>query len=835
MSFEVDEAETVLDRANKLCSQEKWKEAAELYFEALASQPDHEWALNNLGYALARLGERDDAIVALKRCIAVNPNNVMAHANLVMAIGEADHQRFEAIPYRRRLTELCSDAFEYPFALANVLLNAGRISEALFYYRRALEIDPSHCAAISNYLLTLNYADDLSVEQIALEHFRWAQHWSRPQASPQSFAQPLYPGRKLRIGYLSGDFSNHPVGKIIQPIIAAHDPRRMEIHAFSDSATDDHWTNLIRRSAAGFVTTDALNDDQLEQIIRERQIDVLVELTGHTGGRNRLGVLARRVAPIQVSFLGYPNTTGLAAVDYRLTDPFCDPPGRTERLHAEKLIRLERGFLCYAPFQELPDTLPAPYRSHGHPTLGSFNNSTKVSPSALAAWCRILQQVPEARLVVKYGGRFASGWLCERWRGLFASAGVDPRRVTFLPAVPTTEGHYRTIGGVDLALDPFPYQGTHTTLETLAMGVPVVTLAGETYSRRASSALLLRLGFDELVTASPDEYVARAVALLKRPERLEEFRGVIRERFLKSEICDVSGYVAELEDVYSQLWREWSLARLKALPEPGAPDGPPQAFPRIVLCSGMPRSGSTWSYNVCRLLLTEVMGADLLEAGYREGNVAEQYLADIGRTSKMHLLKLHYPGPAAADLISRGRAKNIYTVRHPLDAVASFGDALGEPIASAAQHIKDSLDSADQWHRQGNALFIDFDALASEPRNQIRRIAEYLEIEADAALVERIHEQTSLEAVQAFSEQLATSPDAVLARAPKAAYDRVTLYHIGHVSRQGQRDWRTDLTPDEQQTALTILGTWLDRWPQTGSPFTNSAAETTSPATECSS
>jgi predicted O-linked N-acetylglucosamine transferase (SPINDLY family) len=300
-----------------------------------------------------------------------------------------------------------------------------------------------------------------------------------------------------------------------------------------------------------------MSDTHLEELILADQIDLLVELTGYTGGRNRLAVLATGAAPLQLSFLGYPNTTGVPAIDYRLTDTYSDPPGGTERLYSEMLIRMSRGFLCHCPPTDLPPLMPAPFREVGHITFGVFNNPSKVSDSALAAWARILQETPGSRLVVKYGGKFVSEALRERWRDWFARTGIDPDRLSFLPAAPTVAGHYRAIGAVDIALDSFPYQGTMTTLETLGMGVPVLTLAGEMASRRASSALLLRLGLDELVAQDVANYVDKATGLARSPDKLEGLRPKIRERFLASEICDMPGFVGELEGVYRRLWREW--------------------------------------------------------------------------------------------------------------------------------------------------------------------------------------------------------------------------------------------------------------------------------------
>lgn len=800
-----DQIQIDFERGNDLSREKQWARAVDHYRAVLDAAPDHEWALNNIGFSLFQLGRHDEAIYRLKRAIAVNPRNVMAHANLVAAMEAAD-QRFEAIPYRRRLTELKPDVVEYSFALANTMLAAGRIAEALNYYRRTMRLAPEHRVAVSNYLLALNYAETETVERIAAEHFRLAQRWARPRRGAEAFANSREPQRKLRIGYLSCDFSNHPVGKTIHAIIAAHDRSSFEVHAYSDSSADDHWTGLVRRSCAEFTRVAEMSDDDLEARILSDQIDILVELAGHTGGRNRLGVLAGGVAPMQMSFLGYPNTTGLLAIDYRITDSFCDPPGRTEHLHSEQLIRLNRGFLCYSPPENLPAAITAPVRETGQITFGSFNNPTKVSASALAAWARILAEVPGSRLAVKYGGKLTSEALRERWREHFACAGVDPDRLEFYGPEPTLVGHFERIGRADIALDPFPYQGTMTSLETLSMGVPLITLAGETYSRRASSALLMRLGFDDLVATTVHEYVETAVELARSGQILERLRSDLRERFLKGEICDVKGFVAELEHAYRGVWQKWCTEA----PPPAAISASDDRStrPLVVLCSGMPRSGSTWSYNVCRLLLEAVLRAESFECGYHEGSQADEYLMRIQNSAKAHLVKLHYPGPTVIRWVNEGRVKNIFTIRHPLDALASFKEKFGDPVATAAKRLRRSLEAGDVWRRESATLFVEFAEIMGNARQQIRRIAAYLDFDVSDELVERIHQETCLETVRKITQRMADTPQE-LVRAGNSLYDPRTQYHLGHAPKAENRDWQTELTPEEQLAAQDILGPWL--------------------------
>ncbi|HEY1187076.1 MAG TPA: tetratricopeptide repeat protein, partial [Gemmata sp.] len=541
---------------NTLSREGRWADAVAQFRRVLEAAPAHEWALNNLGYCLFRAGDHEEAVFRLRRAVTVAPGNPTAHANLVAAL-EAAGRGTEALPFRRRLADLRPKVAAHAFDLANALLGGGRAEEAIGYYQRALAVDPGYTPAVCNYLLALNYSGRWPPEAVAAEHVRLAVRWAPRRPDPDQFPHTRDPERPLRIGYLSADFAQHPVGKLMIPVLGAHDRRVVTTFAYSDRSDEDDWTRRVQAASGAFRPVGGLPDEELLRLIRGDRVDILVELNGYTGGRTRLGVLAAGAAPVQASFLGYPNTTGTRALDYRITDAFSDPPGPTDRLYTEALVRLDRGFLCHTPPDDLPPLTSAPCVRAGFVAFGSFNNPSKVSEGALGTWVRVLRAVPQSRLVVKYGNKFADEGLRERWRDRFAAAGVDPGRLVFSPAVPGVAGHYRTIGAVDVALDSFPYQGTMTTLETLGMGVPVVTLLGGATASRASSALLMRLGLDEWVARDADEYVAIASGLAADPARLDALRPQVRTRFLESEVCDVVGFVAELEGAYRRMWRRW--------------------------------------------------------------------------------------------------------------------------------------------------------------------------------------------------------------------------------------------------------------------------------------
>ncbi|WP_254508125.1 O-linked N-acetylglucosamine transferase, SPINDLY family protein [Anatilimnocola floriformis] len=550
--FAAPDVEQKFAEANRLTNEKQFEQAVPIYQQIVAAKPAHALALNNLGYCLHKLELNEWAEVELKRALKLDPNFALALSNMVLALSGAK-RRFETIPYRRRLTELEPKNAEHCFYLAEDLIAAGRIDECLHYLRRALELRPLYYVAAANYLMYLHYSDRETPDSIAAEHFRLSQYWKRrePELKPIARRRNVRP---LRVGYVAADFYTHPVGKLMHPIIATHDKTKFEIHCYHHGVQHDEWTVRTSNAATKFSKVHESSSADLFKQIQKDEIDILVDLGGFTGGGNRLEIFAQRAAPVQVSFLGYPDSSGLAEIDYRITDDYCDPRGQTDQWHSEKLIRLSRGFLCYARPQKLPPLSPLPRRKNGYLTFGCFNNIAKISPLALRTWAEVLRRVPSSVLAFKYGDRYESAAIQEYVRAVFATEGIDTRRLHFWKSRPSLDSHLEAIGDVDIALDSFPYQGTMTTLETLTMSVPIITLEGETYCRRASSGLLRRLGLDDLVAKTPQEYVEAAVDLASALELLEGLREEQREHFFSSDICDVAGFTRELEDAFSQMY-----------------------------------------------------------------------------------------------------------------------------------------------------------------------------------------------------------------------------------------------------------------------------------------
>jgi predicted O-linked N-acetylglucosamine transferase (SPINDLY family) len=370
------------------------------------------------------------------------------------------------------------------------------------------------------------------------------------------------PARKLRVGYVSADFRQHAVASFIEPIIAAHDRTQVSVTCYSDGMPDA-VTARLREVARPDAWRDVrpLTDEALARQIIDDKIDILVDLAGHTSG-NRLLTFARRPAPVQITYCGYPGTTGLAAIGWRLTDALADPPGDADRQHAEQLWRLPHGFLCFQPDPELgtPSRPPCSLNGGTAVTFGSFNNLSKLGDEVLAAWARILEGVPGSRLFLK-SRALTDEEPRQRLRRVFADHGIAPQRLEFAPYAATTQDHLSLYSQVDLALDPFPYNGTTTTCEALWMGVPVLSLGGKTHAGRVGASLLNAVGFPELVVGSIDKYVAAAVALAADRERLATYRAELRPRMTSSPLTNPRLITADIESAYREMWRQFCATR----------------------------------------------------------------------------------------------------------------------------------------------------------------------------------------------------------------------------------------------------------------------------------
>jgi predicted O-linked N-acetylglucosamine transferase (SPINDLY family) len=559
-------------------------EAEALLEQVLALEPDNVDALHELGLIRLNANQTEQGLSMLSRAADASPDNARFWMNLAIALKRAE--RFaDAIPRWQRAIELSPndpmpfdqlanclrelgrlheavDAYERlhgrfgptPIGLSHlgqVLNDQGKIDEAIEVTRRALELQPTYTHAHSNLLLLTNYSEKLTDQEIAAEHRRFGARFP----TPPPLARPLRTGtdHRIRIGYLSPDFRQHSVAFFIWRILGGHDRARFDVRCYSDVAKGDVVTEHLRKLPEHWLDVAGVPDKQLADRIAADQLDILVEIAGHTA-HNRLPMLgARRLAPVQVSYLGYPNTTGLSTIDYRITDAIADPPGTTDSLHSEKLIRLPDAFFCYVRPGDFPDVVPPPVtrRSDGVVTFAVFANFPKVRPPMMELWAKILHRVARSRLMFQNKSmqdpptrdalvRFFTD------RGIAADR-IDPRGWLDFP------DHLRLHGDVDIFLDTAPFAGHTTTCHAMWMGVPVITLPGRPHRSRMGASVLTNVGLQELIAGNEDDYVRIACELAADVPRLSKLRASLRQRMVDSPLLDGPRFVRNLESAYEQM------------------------------------------------------------------------------------------------------------------------------------------------------------------------------------------------------------------------------------------------------------------------------------------
>jgi predicted O-linked N-acetylglucosamine transferase (SPINDLY family) len=382
------------------------------------------------------------------------------------------------------------------------------------------------------------------------EHKRWARSLPAvPQLHPKASA-PRDPNRPLRIGYMSADFRNHPIAFFLEPLLANHDRNRVHVTCYSDVLTPDAFTRRIQELASEWRSIGGMSDDEVARLIVADRIDILIDLHGHTAG-NRLPVFAQKPARVQVSYLGYPATTGLPTNDYRVTDAICDPPGKTDEYYTEKLIRLPNTLACYAPPRDAPPVASAPSISSGNVTFGSFTNLAKISPESIALWARALRSIQNSRLMLMARGADGAQTRA-RLGATFANHGVQTSQLDIRGALGLAD-YLAAHSQVDVVLDTFPFNGHTTSCHALWMGVPIVTLSGDRFASRLGRSLLENLDLNDLVAESPDQFVTIAENLARDTDRVVSLRAAMRDRMTHSPLMDARALARAFEDAMFKL------------------------------------------------------------------------------------------------------------------------------------------------------------------------------------------------------------------------------------------------------------------------------------------
>jgi protein O-GlcNAc transferase len=555
LGFRPDSADALNDLGKVLVLQSRPEEGTAYFRRAIAADPDHARAYLNLAAALFELNRLDQAEPAARQAVQLEPRNPSARNNLGLILLEIGRPTDAERSFREGLS-LAPDHPDLHANLAQSLVMQGRAPEAQASFARALELKPDAVSAHSNWLLSRQAIAGVGPPSLAEAHARWDRQHAEPLRSTwRPFVNDRGPGRPLRLGFVSADFKRHPIGYFTLRALEGLRPLDCETFCYATGSARDDLTERFADASTMWRQARGLSDQELADQVRADRVDLLFDLAGHTS-HHRLLLFARKPAPIQLTWLGYEGTTGLAAIDYLVADRYQVLEG-TESHYRERIIRLPDGYVCYDPPSYAPTVGPLPASTVGHVTFGCFNNPSKVGPDVLDVWAEVLRRVPTARLLLKYKGLDDVG-VRRRFLDLFDDRGVDPSRVELEGWTP----HQATLaayGRVDVALDTFPYGGNTTTCEALWMGVPVVTCPGETFASRHGLSHLSNIGLTEAVGRDLAQYVEIAAGLAQDLPRLAALRAGLRPRMASSPLCDGDRFARNLLAALREAWRAWCL------------------------------------------------------------------------------------------------------------------------------------------------------------------------------------------------------------------------------------------------------------------------------------
>lgn len=585
IALKPDYAEAWCNLGVALADQRQWNDAADSYRQSIALRPEYAAAHCNLAGALTKLGRMPEAVTFYRQSIRLQPDLAKAHHGLALvlrelgsfaeaiesaqtaisldpAMAEAHNALGELYRMQGQLDEATESLqlairLQPDFAgayssLGLVLMDRGLLDSADELLREAIRIKPDYALAYSNLLLLNQYMADVSPAELFAEHLRYAERFEAPlKARWQGHANARNPEKRLKIGYVSPDFRDHSVAFFIEPIFANHDKSRVELHCYYNHAAHDWQTDAIAAHADHWVDCVGMSDEDLAGRIRADGIDILVDLSGHTA-YNRLLVFARKPAPIQVTWIGAAGTTGLSAIDYRISDRYLTPPGMFDAYHSERLVLLPDTGVAYRPDPAGPPVNALPALTTGRIVLACLNNLVKINGRVLDAWARLLAALPSAHLML---GNVKTPGIRRDVLQRLAAAGIDQDRVILHSRLQTRE-YLALHHDIDLALDPFPYGGGTTTMHSLWMGVPVLTLAGNQVVSRCGASALARVGLQDFITYDEDEYVERAIDICSDLPALDQLRQSLRGRMSQAN-CDAKAITQQLEAAFRQMWIDW--------------------------------------------------------------------------------------------------------------------------------------------------------------------------------------------------------------------------------------------------------------------------------------
>ena len=505
--------------ARCLMLQDKLRPAIECHKRVLSIEPGEARFWHSYGTTLLQFGDIEEALTCSDRILAIDPSFAKGH-----------------------------------YVRAQALHRSHRILEAIESYDRYISMEPENAAARSYRLFALNNVEHIPRQKLYDEHVAYGRVVGTREIP--EFPNVIDPLRRIRLAILSPDLREHSCAYFLEPILQHIDASRFEIYLYHDHYKEDSCSERLKKYASLWRNFVGQPGELVEKVIRSDAPDVLIDLAGHVAISNRLPLFSRHLAPVQITYLGYPNTTGLSAMGYRFVDEIVDPQGDSDAYATEKLVRFAPAAWSYMPPSEAPTLVEVPDRDYEGVTFGCFNSPGKLTDAALVVWGRLLDSVPGSRLLLKGPGFGAEG-MRKRWADRLSSCGLAPDRVKLLDRTRGTREHLAQYLEVDVALDTFPYGGTTTTCEALWMGVPVVTLRGDRHASRVGASLLTAIGRTEWITASEEEYIAVAARLAANPSDLRRIRGELRPDMSASVLLDHAGQAARFGDAIRKCWAEW--------------------------------------------------------------------------------------------------------------------------------------------------------------------------------------------------------------------------------------------------------------------------------------
>ncbi len=546
-----DDAAVCNNLGSVLAEQRKWEEAKRAFHGAIAANPHFAEARYNLANVLVREGQADAAIAEYRAALRLKPDYPDAISNLGSVLMWQGHSALAIAEYRRAIA-VQPDYLQAHNNLGNALKDQGELEAAMESYRRAMVLRPDNAIAHSNLVFSLQFSPDCEAGAVHREQTSWNRLHAWPLRAfraPHRNSRDL--ARRLKVGFVSPDFCNHPISYFVIPYFETHDSASLEVYCYSSVWRSDDVTERFRKCANAWRDVSAVSDAALAELIRADGVDILVDLTMHSAG-NRLPAFARKPAPVQVSWLAYPAGSGLETMDYRLTDAQMDPQADEGGSFCERPIRLPDAWCCYSPIGDFPEVAKAPALEAGHVTFGSLNNFCKVNTSVLECWARLLAGTPASRLLMLC----PEGDCRSRVIGMFDAHAVAADRIEFV-TFRAWEDYVRLYQHIDISLDSFPCNGMTTTCHALWMGVPVITLNGATPFSRAGLSILTTIGMREWVGDNKERYVRIAGELASDIPRLVETRATLRERMRSSPLMDAPRFARNVEDAFRTMWRKW--------------------------------------------------------------------------------------------------------------------------------------------------------------------------------------------------------------------------------------------------------------------------------------